>query len=115
MDVDELISSHPTVAVHFAATHHDRIRTALGQLQQPERGSAVFRTSVRDLLRVPPVMAPPDVSIAQAARAMADAGVSSLLVMEDDRLVGILTDRDLRRRVNDVLVDAHHDLAFLGP
>jgi CBS domain-containing protein len=98
-DVDELVSSHPAVAVHFAATHHDRIRTALGQLQQPERGSAVFRTSVRDLLRVPPVLAPPDVTITQAARAMADAGVSSLLVMEGERLVGILTDRDLRRRV----------------
>ena len=98
-DVDQLISAHPAVAVHFAATHHDRIRTALGQLQQPERGSAVFRTSVRELLRVPPVMAPPGTTITQAAQAMADAGVSSLLVMDGDHLVGILTDRDLRRRV----------------
>lgn len=97
--VDELVAAHPDVAVHFAATHHDRIRTALGQMQQPARGSAVFRTSVRDLLRIPPVMAPPDVSIRDAARAMAEAGVSSLLVMEGDDLVGIVTDRDLRRRV----------------
>ena len=98
-DVERLIAEHPAVAEHFAATHRDRIRAALGQMQQPERGSAVFRTSVRELLRVPPVLAPPGTSIADAARAMAEGGTSSLLVMDGDRLVGILTDRDLRRRV----------------
>lgn len=97
--VDDLLEQHEPVAVHFAATHRERLRSALGQLQQPQRGSAVFRTSVRDLLRVTPVTASPDVSITEAARAMAEAGVSSLLLMEHGRLVGILTDRDLRRRV----------------
>lgn len=96
---DELVVAHPAVAVHFAATHHGRIRTALSQLQQPRRGSAVFRTSVRDLPRVPPVVASPDVTITEAARIMAQEGVSCLLLREDERLVGIITDRDLRRRV----------------
>ncbi|AXH97471.1 DUF294 nucleotidyltransferase-like domain-containing protein [Ornithinimicrobium avium] len=98
-EVERLVAEHPVVAEHFGATHRDRIRRALGELQQSERGSAVFRTSVRDLLREPPVCAPPGTTIAEAARAMADGGTSSLLVMEGDRLVGILTDRDLRRRV----------------
>ncbi|MGC5585329.1 DUF294 nucleotidyltransferase-like domain-containing protein [Ornithinimicrobium sp. W1679] len=98
-DFDELAQEHPAVAVHFAATHHGRIRTALSQLQQPRTGSAVFRTAVRDLVRGEPVATGPQVSVAEAARRMTEAGVSSILVMEGDRLVGILTDRDLRRRV----------------
>ena len=98
-DFDELARAHPEVAVFFAATHHGRIRTALGQLQQPRTGSAVFRTAVADLLRSAPVSTAPQVTIAEAARRMTEEGVSSILVMEQDRLVGILTDRDLRRRV----------------
>lgn len=96
---EELTAKHPAVAVHFAATHHGRIRTALSQLQSSTRGSAVLRTSVQDLLHREPVRAEPQVSIAEAARVMTEASVSSLLVMEGERLVGILTDRDLRRRV----------------
>lgn len=96
---DELTAQHPRVALHFAATHHDRIRTALGQLQAPTRGSAVLKTSVRDLVRGEPVAAGPQVTIGEAARVMTDAGVSSLLVMQDERLLGIVTDRDLRQRV----------------
>ena len=98
-DFDELAAAHPAVAVHFAATHHGRIRTALGQLQQPRAGSAVFRTAVRDLLRSAPVSTGPQTTIAEAVRQMTEAGVSSILVMEQGRLLGILTDRDLRRRV----------------
>ncbi|MFK5635035.1 MULTISPECIES: DUF294 nucleotidyltransferase-like domain-containing protein [unclassified Ornithinimicrobium] len=98
-DFDELVERHPAVAVHFAAAHHGRIRTALSQLQQARRGSAVFRTSVRDLPRVAPVVAGPDVTITEAAQIMAREAVSCLLLMEQGRLVGIITDRDLRRRV----------------
>ncbi|WP_131105647.1 putative nucleotidyltransferase substrate binding domain-containing protein [Ornithinimicrobium sufpigmenti] len=96
---DELSAHHPAVAVHFAATHHDRIRTAIGQLQAPSRGSSVLRTAVRDLITVEPVRAEPEVAIAEAAQVMTRAGVSSLLIMRGEQLLGILTDRDLRRRV----------------
>lgn len=98
-DFEELSGRHPAVAVHFAATHHGRIRTALSQLQSSTRGSAVLKTSVRDLLRFAPVWTGPGTSIAEAARVMTESSVSSLLVMEGERLLGILTDRDLRRRV----------------
>lgn len=105
-DFDALVAEHPAVAVHFAGTHHGRIKTALGQLQSSTRGSAVLKTSVRDLVRGGPVSAGPEVSIAEAARVMTEAGVSSLLVMEGEQLLGIVTDRDLRRRVLAVGVPA---------
>jgi signal-transduction protein with cAMP-binding, CBS, and nucleotidyltransferase domain len=40
----------------------------------------------------------PDRTVTEAAQVMEQAGVGCLLVMEDDRLVGIVTDRDLVRR-----------------
>lgn len=40
----------------------------------------------------------PDRSIREAAKIMASAGVGSLAVLDQDRLVGIVTDRDLVRR-----------------
>ncbi|WP_298889507.1 DUF294 nucleotidyltransferase-like domain-containing protein [uncultured Serinicoccus sp.] len=98
-DFDALVAEHPSVAVHFAATHHGRITAAIAQLQAPARGSAVLKTSVRDLLRVDPVSVAPSATVAEGARVMTEAGVSSLLVMDGAALLGIVTDRDLRRRV----------------
>jgi CBS domain-containing protein len=40
----------------------------------------------------------PDRTIQEAAKIMASAGVGSLAVLEQNRLVGIVTDRDLVRR-----------------
>lgn len=98
-DFDALVADHPHVAVHFAATHHGRIKAAIGHLHQAQRGSSVLKTSVRDLVRRPPVTARPDMSIREAAVVMAESGVSSLLLMDGEQLAGIVTDRDLRRRV----------------
>jgi len=41
----------------------------------------------------------PDVPIIEALRKMAEKRVGALLVMEDDRLVGIVTERDYARKV----------------
>lgn len=54
---------------------------------------------VVSLLRRPPIGIDIDADIRMAAQMMADKKVSSLLIMEDNALVGILTDRDLRNRV----------------
>jgi len=54
---------------------------------------------VRALLRRPPVTVSPDTPIRDAARLMRDERVSSLLVVHQDQLIGLVTDRDLRNRV----------------
>lgn len=54
---------------------------------------------VRSLVKRAPICVAPTVSIAEAARTMRDARVSSLLLVDGDRLCGIVTDRDLRNRV----------------
>ncbi|MBM6550550.1 DUF294 nucleotidyltransferase-like domain-containing protein [Marinomonas ostreistagni] len=54
---------------------------------------------VQSLLRRPPITAEHDVDIKTAANIMSNERVSSLLITENNMLVGILTDRDLRNRV----------------
>lgn len=54
---------------------------------------------VRALIRRAPVTLPPETPIIEAARAMRTHRVSSLLLVEDGKLVGLITDRDLRDRV----------------
>ncbi|GAA1154904.1 putative nucleotidyltransferase substrate binding domain-containing protein [Ornithinicoccus hortensis] len=92
-------AEHAGFATFYAQAHTARLRRALGVLHATTRGGAVFKTSVRDLVRRPPVGTAPSTSIREAARLMADEHVSCLVVLRDGRLVGILTDRDLRTRV----------------
>ncbi|MER5202142.1 CBS domain-containing protein [Streptomyces sp. NPDC002825] len=46
-------------------------------------------------MSTPPASVPPTTSIEEAAQHMARAGVGALPVVDDDRVVGIVTDRDL--------------------
>jgi len=56
-------------------------------------------TPVRAVLSRAPVTVPPEATIRVAAERMREHGVSSVLIVSGERLVGILTDRDLRNRV----------------
>ncbi|MEW6693438.1 putative nucleotidyltransferase substrate binding domain protein [Tepidimonas thermarum] len=56
-------------------------------------------TPVRALLRRPPVMVEPELSIHATARIMREQRVSSVLVGRDGIPLGLVTDRDLRNRV----------------
>lgn len=51
---------------------------------------------VGDLMRSRPIAVRPDDSIRQAFRRLCAAHIRHLLVMEGERLVGIITDRDIR-------------------
>lgn len=55
--------------------------------------------SLTELINAEPVAADVEMSIHQSAKLMSDKGVSSLLITEKERLVGIVTDRDIRNRV----------------
>ncbi len=68
-------------------------------------GSEMMTTRVERLVHRDPVMLPASASVGEAARLMTEVGVSSMLICADDqpeehpRLLGIVTDSDLRRRV----------------
>ena len=57
---------------------------------------------VSDILRAKGsdvVSAPPTMHVAEAARLLAEKRIGSLLILEEDRIVGILSERDIVRAV----------------
>lgn len=58
----------------------------------------LIATPVRALLRREPVVLPPTATIREAAALMREQRVSSVLIVEQGQLFGIVTDRDLRNR-----------------
>lgn len=77
-------------------------RPAARTFDRPERAPRardLVSTPARDLMTREPVTSAPSTSIAEAARLMAAERISSLPVVEGDRLVGIVTVRDLTNRV----------------
>lgn len=78
----------------------------------------LMTTPVRALIRREPVTLAPGTSIREAARIMSEQRVSSVLIVEQDLLFGLVTDRDLRNRVIAAGLDTGRpiaDIATLAP
>jgi CBS domain-containing protein len=56
---------------------------------------------VRDWMSRDPVTVPPDLAVRQVIRLMRARGIRHVLVMDGDRLAGIVSDRDVRRLLLD--------------
>ena len=91
-------SNHPVLEAHFSRTLQHRLRRALERQQAGENHANLLTVAVGHLLTRSPVTASPDCSIRDAARQMTAERVSALLLVEEGRLAGIVTDRDLRSR-----------------
>jgi CBS domain-containing protein len=107
----ELAAAHPVVGDYFSQQRAERLRHALQTMPHAERDSAVLQTRLRDLLRRDPITTTGDATIREAAQLMAREQVSSLLVVDGARLVGIVTDRDLRTRVLAAGLDTSHPVS----
>jgi CBS domain-containing protein len=95
----ELRREHPEFDRHFSRTLRERLQAAVQQLQGAGgQRQALLYTHIADLITRPPVYAPPETSIRQAAQIMSEERITSLLILHNERLLGIITDRDLRRR-----------------
>lgn len=90
-DFEALCARQARVAEHFDSHHRSRLSGAAPPLRAPGR--------LRDLLKRPPVTVEHSSSVRDAADLMSREDVSSVLVMRGGALAGIVTDKDLRRRV----------------
>jgi CBS domain-containing protein len=81
-------------------SQRDLFRSALGAamafgMQRPQE---IMRAlEVGDVMTTPPVTIGPEAAVQDAARAMAERRIGCLPVLENGRLVGILTDTDILR------------------
>jgi len=82
---------HAVLAEYFESHVKTRVKAA-AQLQRTPR-------QVRDVIKREPVKVDAASSIREAARLMSRENVSSVLVMQQGALTGIVTDKDLRQRV----------------
>ncbi|MEV7969668.1 CBS domain-containing protein [Sphaerisporangium sp. NPDC088356] len=54
-----------------------------------------MKQKVRDVMTHRPICLPADASVSKAARLMRDQAIGDVLVTKDDRLCGVVTDRDI--------------------
>jgi CBS domain-containing protein len=104
-DFHRLRADHREVDTFFDAQRASRMSGAVASLQLSSSGSAILKTRVSDLVGREPVAVATSATVREAAQVMSQHRVSSLLVMDGERLAGIVTDRDLRTRVLAVGVD----------
>jgi len=98
-DFEALTARQPLIG-EFFSSHLKKRLNAAAQVQRSV-------TQLRDLLKRDPVLIDSKASIREAARLMSQENVSSVLVMSDGLLCGIVTDKDLRQRVLGIDLDPH--------
>lgn len=87
-----LVESDADLRAHFEGA-------AAGWRRRAARPRSLAETPVSELMSRDPLAIGPAAPIAEAARLMGERGIGSLLVAEEGRLLGIVTLRDLARRV----------------
>lgn len=110
-DVDDLCKKHRQLAYFFEPISGDRMREPLHSADAESSNQMnLMTTQIGDMLTRAPVSIQPTASIQETAKMMTDEGVSSILITDIDALCGIVTDRDLRRRVVSKGLDLSHPI-----
>ena len=78
---------------------------------KPRRGYAWAVATVGDVMTRDVLRVDPATTVAEAATMMGERRIGSALVMEDDRLVGIFTERDIVRALGQHFDAASHSVA----
>lgn len=99
--VDRLCMSHRPFEWFFAPPGGDRLRGAIRERDEggDDTPLNLMTTLLRDVLAREPIHLPPSASVRETAERMSVERVSSMLIVEQGHLFGIVTDRDLRLRV----------------
>ncbi|MGA7982190.1 MAG: putative nucleotidyltransferase substrate binding domain-containing protein [Chromatiaceae bacterium] len=98
-ELDRLRADYPSFAEHFDHSVAERLRKALDVIKLgPAAGASLMTVHIRDLIGRALVSTRPNTSIREAARIMTEHRVSSLVILDEDQLAGVITDRDLRSR-----------------
>lgn len=95
----ELCRESKAFGEHFSAGVKERLKAAISVYQESDDPTvAAMMVSVGSLIRKQPITVKSGMTIRETASLMSNKDVSSVMVMQDDKLVGLVTDRDLRKR-----------------
>ncbi|QZD93100.1 CBS domain-containing protein [Qipengyuania xiapuensis] len=84
---------------YFNESETERIRAAVRDLRQKRSSSLEHATIEQLIVHSDPVFCAPDMPVCDAAALMSERDVSTLAICDEGGLLGIFTDKDLRRRV----------------
>ncbi|MES9830881.1 MAG: putative nucleotidyltransferase substrate binding domain-containing protein [Candidatus Thiodiazotropha sp. DIVDIV] len=95
-----LRQSEPSFDQHFSESMRDRLKQAVSTLKDTNANNSmeILTGEISDLLTKSPVTADVDSTIRETALVMSEKNISSMMLMENEKLVGMITDRDLRKR-----------------
>lgn len=88
----KLLNDNESVREYFSEHKPERLRSAIRDIRDTEK-STLISTRVGELTHGIPLMIQQDTSIFEAAKLMKDATVTAMLIMENNTLRGIVTDR----------------------
>ncbi|MGB4361188.1 MAG: putative nucleotidyltransferase substrate binding domain-containing protein [Rhodoferax sp.] len=116
----QLCIKHPQLAFFLPSLQPAHQPPAVPAQPVSESSNALnlLGTPIRSLIKRPPITVAPETSIQATAVLMRDLRVSSVLLVEQDLLFGLVTDRDLRNRVVALNLDIARpvaDIATLAP
>lgn len=95
----DIVRDHPTVLAFIQKTASQRLKDAVNtMMNEAVLTSPLMHTSAQELMHSPVVSIASGSSIYDAARSMADNGISSLMVTDNNNPVGIVTNSDILQR-----------------
>jgi CBS domain-containing protein len=83
-------------------SERDLLRSSLSSLsshRSAERKAFLYAVEIARVMSQPPIVIQPDATIRQAARVMAENKIGCLPVVEDEELLGLVTETDVLRWV----------------
>lgn len=95
----EIVKDHTSVSDFIQKTASQRLSDAVSSMiQKSELTSTLTNTTVEVLMHHPVMSISTGSSIYEAAKNMADNGVSSLMILDEEKPLGIITDKDITKR-----------------
>ena len=113
-----LLAREPVLSPFLPIPMDSRQPGAPAAATAPGNDTNLLSMRLQDLIKHPPITLPPQASVLEVARTMRERGVSSVMLVEQEHLFGLVTDRDLRNRVVAEGLDLSRpaaDIATLAP
>ena len=99
-DIDKLCDRHASFAYFFGPPEGKTLGGAITEMGRDSESQVnMMTTLIGDMISRKTITVPLSTSIRETAQLMSHMEISSILVCGNENLVGIVTDRDLRRRV----------------
>lgn len=95
----KVFETNPKFSAFFSTFINRRFRSFTNLLKETEGTfqEEIYLTRVKEIVSKEPVVCKPDATVEEAAEVMLEKNVGSIIVVEEGKPVGILTDHDLKK------------------